>query len=46
MPATVVIENVPGFLTSQAGTILQLQLRRMGYHLNHLTGEYRFEVTD
>lgn len=33
MPATVVIENVPGFLTSQAGTILQLQLRRMGYHV-------------
>lgn len=33
MPATVVVENVPGFLSSQAGLILQLQLRRTGYHV-------------
>ena len=34
MPAVVVIENVPGFITSQAGAILQLQLRRMGYQVD------------
>lgn len=32
-PATVVVEQVPGFLTSQAATILCLQLRRMGYQV-------------
>ncbi|WP_414487049.1 DNA cytosine methyltransferase [Stenotrophomonas maltophilia] len=33
-PAVCVIENVPGFLASQAGQILCLQLRRMGYHVS------------
>lgn len=33
-PAVVVIENVPGFLTSAAGQITCLQLRRMGYHVS------------
>lgn len=33
-PATVVIENVPGFLASHASTILALQLRRMGYQVS------------
>lgn len=32
-PAVVVVENVPGFLTSAAGQIMCLQLRRMGYHV-------------
>jgi DNA (cytosine-5)-methyltransferase 1 len=33
-PATVVVENVPGFFGSQAGVILALQLRRLGYHVS------------
>jgi len=33
-PATVVIENVPGFLSSHASTIIALQLRRMGYQVS------------
>lgn len=33
-PAVVVVENVPGFLTSAAGQIMCLQLRRMGYHVS------------
>ncbi len=31
--AVVVIENVPAFLSSAAGQIMCLQLRRMGYHV-------------
>lgn len=33
-PAVCVIENVPAFLAAQAGQILCLQLRRMGYHVS------------
>lgn len=32
-PAVVVAENVPGFLSSAAGQVMCLQLRRMGYHV-------------
>jgi len=32
-PATVVVENVPGYLTSGAGMIMQHALRRMGYQV-------------
>lgn len=32
-PAVVVVENVPGFLASDAGKIMCLQMRRMGYEV-------------
>jgi len=33
MPATVVVENVPAFLSSQGSAIFALQMRRLGYHV-------------
>lgn len=33
-PAVVLIENVPAFAKSNAGTITELSLRRMGYHVS------------